>query len=790
MKKQLSLLTLLALAACGGGAGSSIPTAGSAAQPQLQNVAVQFSISIPAAVGKVPQYISSATKSAQITVTPAGGTALSPVVLACTTTCQGTVPAPVGSDNFAVALYDQLGAAGNTLSSGSATQTILAGQANAVNLTFGGVVAKIAIALGATSVTGSGSTAVTVTARDAASQTIVGSASYVNPITLTNSDTSGAATLSTTSVTSPNTLVTLNYTNALTSAQIGATATNVSPSQITSATLTRATATAAAAFMTQTSATKVSATLPAGATSGIVVAISGATDQSATPGFNLDQITFGTGASATSALRMPQQVSSGHFSGPHFLVGRAPDTDRLDAILRSASLSGLPRISPRRAQSVLPSSLVPGATANIWVASSTYIQVPATLEYNSTHGHIWIDNSLITGGGAVAAFAPSSIASTVTQIGDDFENSYSSDTTHFGTADYPATAPALQMPNYSACDTSGTSSGSSPLFISEPSDKMIDVMVLNPTPLGGFGGYFSSTNFISQAVLNCSYGPNSANPIYSNEAPFIFVGWNPRNSATAELQEDLVRGTAHEFQHFINFINHSILPSGASSPGFNGHEDTFINEGLSMLSQDLAVHQLRPTQPFDTDDALFNAGLYLPHPEDVALTSHYGKNSPSSTPQSGCNACYGGDYLFQRYMYDRFGGDVYTKGMETSGITGFPNLVLNATGSDETANQLLSDFGMAMAVNAAGVAPPTAAFNMGTLNLSGTYQGIFGANSMPGVGFASAPLSGNASASVSAPIGGFAFLQITNIPGAGEPLTINDISIGGTFGLAGGLVQH
>ncbi|MFN2528878.1 MAG: hypothetical protein ABR584_09215 [Candidatus Baltobacteraceae bacterium] len=784
MKKQLSLLTLLALAACGGGAGSSLPTTASGTQPQLQNVGVQFRISIPAAIGRVPQYISSATKSAQITVTPTGGTALAPVVLACTTTCQGTVSAPVGSDTFAVALYDQTGASGNTLSSGSATQTIVAGQANSVMLTFGGVVANIAIALGATSVTGSGSTPVTVTAKDAASQTIVGSAAYINPITLTNSDTSGATTLSTTAVTSPNTVVTLNYTNALTTAQIGATASNVATSQVTGATISKAVS-LPAGFMNQTSATKASGTVPAGATSAIGVAISGVPDQSGAGALNTASVTFGSGTMATSVGRVTLSMYRGKFGGIHGAHDRAPDVQEVETVLKTMSHSGRPQAASRVTQSVLPSSLVVGATASIWVHASTYVQVPSTLEFNSTHGHIWVDNSLISGGSAVPAFNSSNINSTVTQIGADFDNAYTSDVAHYGTPDYTSTAPGAQL-QYNACDSTGAQLGTTvSQYIPEPSDGMIDVMVLNPNLLGGFGGYFSATNFTPQAIWNCG------TTAHSNEAPFIFVGWfdgnTPGSRDSYNLQEDLVRGTAHEFQHFINFINHSILATGANSYGFSGHEHSFINEGMSMLSQDFAVHQLRSNETFDSDDALYNASFFIAHPEDVNLTAHYGKDSPGGTAQSGCSACYGGDYMFMRYMYDRFGGDTFIKNMTTSGITGFPNLVANATGSSESANQLLSDFGVAMAANAAGITQ-TGAFNLGTLNLSGTYPGVFSSNTLPGLGFAAPALGPNASATVNAPLGGYAFVQLTSIPGSGEPVTINDP--GGTFSLIGGFAQH
>jgi len=139
----------------------------------------------------------------------------------CTTTCSGTVSAPVGSDTFTVNLYDATNGTGSLLSTGTLTQTIVAGQANSVNVTFNGVVASLAVAIANVVSPGTaGSVGVTVNALDADGNTIVGPGVYVNssgtPVTiaLTNSDTSGNSTLSQTSITQPTTGIELNYTAA------------------------------------------------------------------------------------------------------------------------------------------------------------------------------------------------------------------------------------------------------------------------------------------------------------------------------------------------------------------------------------------------------------------------------------------------------------------------------------------------------------------------------------------------------------------------------------------------
>jgi hypothetical protein len=65
------------------------------------------------------------------------------------------------------------------------------------------------------------------------------------------------------------------------------------------------------------------------------------------------------------------------------------------------------------------------------------------------HGYIWIDNTL--------SLSPS----TIQQIGADFDNAYLSDTTHFGTPNYTASAPGFTAGPRPSCDATGTATGTS-----------------------------------------------------------------------------------------------------------------------------------------------------------------------------------------------------------------------------------------------------------------------------------------------------------------------------------------
>ena len=107
MKRLSSVLALAAIAsltACGGGSGSSALPSAPNSPTQMQDV--QFRITIPQSVRLSPKYISSSTQSASISVAPTGGAPLTPVNINCTTSCSGTISAPVGSDVFDVKLYD------------------------------------------------------------------------------------------------------------------------------------------------------------------------------------------------------------------------------------------------------------------------------------------------------------------------------------------------------------------------------------------------------------------------------------------------------------------------------------------------------------------------------------------------------------------------------------------------------------------------------------------------------------------------------------------------------------
>ncbi len=209
------------LAACGGGGGggaSSLPPVtqpggtGGGSVPPAAPASVAISIAIPPASSassskRRVRYISAGTKSASVSY---GGVTQT---TNCDATCSLVASVTPGTVTFALNLYDGANGTGHVLSTGSTTATIVAGTTNTVKVTFGAVVATVLVALGSSSVVaGTPATIpVTVTAKDAAGYTVVGSDPYATPIALSTDDTSGATSISPATVSAPGAPVNLVY---------------------------------------------------------------------------------------------------------------------------------------------------------------------------------------------------------------------------------------------------------------------------------------------------------------------------------------------------------------------------------------------------------------------------------------------------------------------------------------------------------------------------------------------------------------------------------------------------
>ncbi|OQA75608.1 MAG: Neutral metalloprotease precursor [bacterium ADurb.Bin243] len=174
-------------------------------------------------------------------------------------------------------------------------------------------------------------------------------------------------------------------------------------------------------------------------------------------------------------------------------------------------------------------------------------------------------------------------------------------------------------------------------FGSEPNpgidnDSRIYILFTHNVNKQSAAGYFDSTNQLTQAALDASseYNKNpSGYKYYSNEKEIFYMAV-PKSTLKGEAYQNNTLGVlAHEFQHMINWNQHSI-----KNPDIL--EESWLNEGLSQLAQDIAGYG------YQYGTLSFVIEPYLRYPESYSLTKF----------QFGLGY-YGNAYLFARYMADR-----------------------------------------------------------------------------------------------------------------------------------------
>jgi hypothetical protein len=228
---------------CGGGGGGSapvapaptaIPTGGTTAAATIRIVVPQATTG--SARARRPAFVSPSAQSISLalyTVSPTGAIASSALQTTdvdltatspnCTTknnvlTCAIPVAAPLGTITFGATLYAGTAETGAVLATFAPSPqhefTIVQNTQNTIGISLSGVPASIALStVPATVTAGTPATVVvSVLAKDAANNVIIGTAPYAQPIAVTNSDTSGTTSLSGTTITSPQTTLNLSYT--------------------------------------------------------------------------------------------------------------------------------------------------------------------------------------------------------------------------------------------------------------------------------------------------------------------------------------------------------------------------------------------------------------------------------------------------------------------------------------------------------------------------------------------------------------------------------------------------
>jgi virginiamycin B lyase len=224
------------LAACSGGGGTqSVPTTTPNGPSNAAMAKVTFTMSWNDTLvsnARTPKYVPATARSVSVSVN--GGTPQFLNAPAATI----VIDAPVGTDTFAFATFDDQNGQGNVLSRASVTKAVVAGTANTVSAVLNGVVVTVSVSLSNPSPNAGvpATVNVNVTAKDADGNTIVGPGDYSVPIHLAISDPASSNTLSLSTNNLPNssTTATLTYNGGtLSSASIVASATGVTSAAAT-----------------------------------------------------------------------------------------------------------------------------------------------------------------------------------------------------------------------------------------------------------------------------------------------------------------------------------------------------------------------------------------------------------------------------------------------------------------------------------------------------------------------------------------------------------------------------
>lgn len=145
------------------------------------------------------------------------------------------------------------------------------------------------------------------------------------------------------------------------------------------------------------------------------------------------------------------------------------------------------------------------------------------------------------------------------------------------------------------------------------------------TQLGySVGGYFYNADKFSNAQL-------SGYSTYSNEADILYINTDYFKSGNWESKKrDLFAVMIHEFHHMALYDHRQRL-------GLPAHMDSWINEGLSMLTSYYANL---------ADTSINYVNYFLKSESNTSLVS-----------SKGSSVSYGYVYLFMRYFYARFGDE-------------------------------------------------------------------------------------------------------------------------------------
>jgi hypothetical protein len=352
-----------------------------------------------------------------------------------------------------------------------------------------------------------------------------------------------------------------------------------------------------------------------------------------------------------------------------------------------------------------------GATCTspqITIGPYCYVNVVATLQNVSSHGYVWVDNTLDMSYGFSAA--------DWSATGSAFDTDYARETVAFGPAFFTT------MNQYTQCDSQGNQlsfpSQYAPTVDYSGSDPRVSILVTKALENTGEGGYFLSLDLLNDQEQNCVFGSSQHVPTNGTQLFVMGTDKYPSVDESYWRTQDMPRTLPHEFQHMLHAVNKLLIPD-LNQNGAGAVDDSFVDEGESMLAEDL----VNPNNA-QSNDTLLASFYYLYSPANFSLTSWVGYDAdpldtsanPSFAFFRSTTGNYGEGYLFARYLYDRFGGDAalhraYANLSNTPvGVANLAPIVAEANNGESFA-QLYADFAAALAARNVASTNPSFTFN-------------------------------------------------------------------------------
>ena len=346
------------------------------------------------------------------------------------------------------------------------------------------------------------------------------------------------------------------------------------------------------------------------------------------------------------------------------------------------------------------------------------ITVAAHLITQTAHANVWLDDT-----DANASEYPSGVQADMDIVGQRFEENFAVESVAFG-GPYTTQTPQFQECDATGAVLTGTQSTADPgIDTTGKTDAQINIVITSALAGTGEGGYFFGADMLSQSEANCIPGTPK---IHVNNLKTIVMASDkyvpsPNFAANNEpywLLDVVPQTLAHEYQHYLHYINKFLqqIVAQPTNPSAGTIDDAFVDEGCSVLAQDLVV-EMNQRNPLEKQSPLF-VRLFLIEPDLFSLTAFSG----FQPDPSGANAAagygyyhntsgnYGLSYLFIRYLYDRFGGIAALHRLYAETATGGGPIDLGpaiAAANGESFAQLYLEFASAVAIHAGGTIPET-----------------------------------------------------------------------------------